>query len=589
MKFMTDYYSNENTLKSGTTLRGKSYTYTIQKVLGQGTFGITYLATTQVKVTGALGELETTIQVAIKEFFMKEINGREDYTVTSGSKGGVYDKYKQKFAREAENLSKLHHPNIVKVLEYFEANNTVYYAMEYMEGGSLDNYITQKNGMPEAECVKYAKQIGAALSYMHAHKMLHLDLKPGNVMLRKNGEAVLIDFGLSKQYDENGNPETSTTVGGGTHGYAPIEQANYHDGKGFPVTMDVYALGATMYKMLTGERAPEASDILNEGFPAYKLQEAHVSDNILASIAKAMASHVKQRYQTISEFIETLNSTQTIQEKSQPVEKPQPQPDQHQTLSDTLPIGYSIQGKKHLYKITSILGKDDCSNVYTVVMDPTPSGSRSPQKVTLVEMYPHAFMGGRVIHDNRTYEMDYSLGDYTDLSDLFTKKINTLIGLGAKKIDVDQNINSDGSQFVSFQGILPNTLLQKALLKRELPLSEPHENDEVKEENNEVKKENEGCLKGIINMLDGLGMFIFPLFGWIVWLVVLSNLNSKHIGTMLILLAISVCSLWYLIRIWKKPEFSGRRFGKIFFFLLYLFLIIASIAGMIKALSPDNI
>ena len=100
---------NNNALQPNTLLQGKAYTYTIQKVLGQGTFGITYLATTKVKVAGALGELETTIQVAIKEFFMKEINGREDNTVTSGSKGGVYDKYKKKFAREAENLSKLHH------------------------------------------------------------------------------------------------------------------------------------------------------------------------------------------------------------------------------------------------------------------------------------------------------------------------------------------------------------------------------------------------------------------------------------------------------------------------------------------------
>ena len=299
---------NENTLKPNTTLRGKSYTYTIQKVLGQGTFGITYLATTQVKVTGALGELETTMQVAIKEFFMKEMNGREENSVTSGSKGGVYDKYKQKFAREAENLSKLHHPNIVRVLEYFEANNTVYYAMEYMEGGSLDKYIEQKGGMPEAECVKYAKQIGAALSYMHAHKMLHLDLKPGNVMLRKNGDAVLIDFGLSKQYDESGNPETSTTVGGGTPGYAPIEQANYHEGKGFPVTMDVYALGATMFKMLTGERAPEAADILNEGFPAYELQKHQVSNALIACVARAMAALKKDRPQSVEAFLKSLDN-----------------------------------------------------------------------------------------------------------------------------------------------------------------------------------------------------------------------------------------------------------------------------------------
>ena len=300
-----------NTLQSGTTLQGKSYTYTIQKVLGQGAFGITYLANTQVEISGALGEINTTIQVAIKEFFMKEINGREDNTVTSGSKGGVYDKYKLKFAREAENLSKLHHPNIVKVLEYFEANNTVYYAMEYVEGGNLDKYIEQKDGLPEAECVKYAKQIGSALSYMHAHKMLHLDLKPGNVMLRKNGDAVLIDFGLSKQYDESGNPETSTTVGGGTPGYAPLEQSDYHEGKGFPITMDVYALGATMYNMLTGVRAPEASAILNDGFPAYELQRHQVSDEMIAHIAKAMSPMKKDRPQSVEEFLEELQKEGT--------------------------------------------------------------------------------------------------------------------------------------------------------------------------------------------------------------------------------------------------------------------------------------
>ena len=297
---------NNNTLTSGTLLQGKSYTYTIQKVLGQGSFGITYLATTKVKIAGALGALETTMQVAIKEFFMRDINGRNENTVTTGSQGGLYANYKKKFAREAENLSKLDHPNIVKVLEYFEANNTIYYAMEYVEGGSLDAYITQKDGLPEAECVKYAKQIGAALSYMHAHKMLHLDLKPGNVMLRKNGDVVLIDFGLSKQYDESGNPETSTTVGGGTPGYAPLEQANYHEGKDFPVTMDVYALGATMYKMLTGMRPPEAVEILNEGFPAYELQKHQVSDALIACVAKAMSALRKDRPQNIDAFLELL-------------------------------------------------------------------------------------------------------------------------------------------------------------------------------------------------------------------------------------------------------------------------------------------
>lgn len=298
-----------NTLSPGTLLRGKSNTYIIQEVLGQGTFGITYLAITTAKVTGALGELETSIRVAIKEFFMRDINGREENTVTTGSQGSVYINYKKKFAHEVENLSRLDHPHIVKVLEYFEANNTVYYAMEYVEGGSLDKYIMQQNGLTEGECVKYTLQIGSALTYMHAHKMLHLDLKPGNIMLRINKDVVLIDFGLSKQYDKNGEPESSTCIGSGTPGYAPIEQTNYQKGKDFPTTMDVYALGATMYKMLTGVRPPEASVILNDGFPTYELRKHLVDNTLIACVARAMSSLQKDRPKTVEEFLKELQGS----------------------------------------------------------------------------------------------------------------------------------------------------------------------------------------------------------------------------------------------------------------------------------------
>ena len=297
----------DNTLKPGTTLQGKAYRYRIERVLGQGTFGITYLATMRVKVAGVLGDLESTIQVAVKEFFMKDINGRKECSVTASTKDGVYANYKAKFAREAENLSRLRHPHIVRVLEYFEANNTVYYAMEYVDGGSLDARIKQADGLPESESLSLIGQIASAVSYMHAHKMLHLDLKPGNVMLRKDGNAVLIDFGLSKQYDEEGRPETSTSVGSGTPGYAPIEQANYREGKDFPVTMDVYALGATLYKMLTGSTLPEASSILNDGFPCHVLRAKGVSNYVIASIAQAMAPMRKARFQSVDEFLEALH------------------------------------------------------------------------------------------------------------------------------------------------------------------------------------------------------------------------------------------------------------------------------------------
>lgn len=278
---------HSNTLQAGFLLNGISYSYKIARVLGQGSFGITYLAS--VKMKGTLGTIDTNIEVAIKEFFMRDINGRSGNFVTSGSNSGIYDEYKRKFMREAINLSKLKHPNIIKVIESFEANNTIYYAMEYIDGGSLDDYIKKSHGLKEDEAITFIKQISSALSFMHNNKMLHLDLKPSNIMMKKSGNIVLIDFGLSKQYNSKGEPESSTKVGAGTPGYAPIEQANYCEGKEFPVTMDVYALGATMFKMLTGMRPPESSDILNYGFPLYELQTHKVSNALSVCITKAMA------------------------------------------------------------------------------------------------------------------------------------------------------------------------------------------------------------------------------------------------------------------------------------------------------------
>ena len=290
-----------NGLAAGTVLRGQNFSYRIERVLGQGSFGITYLASIQ--IAGQLGKLDLKAYVAIKEFFMRDVNGREGTTVTSGSRQGLYADYKRKFVREARNLSQLEHPNIIKVLEAFEANNTVYYAMEYIDGGSLDNLIVSRGRLPESMAITLATQIGAALQKMHSEKMLHLDLKPGNVMM-KQGEAVLIDFGLSKQFDTNGQPESSTIIGGGTPGYAPLEQNNYKPGEGFPATMDVYALGATLFKMVTGQRPPIASDILNDGFPSDDLN--NVSHELSAVIEKAMSPMRKRRYQTVAEMLAAL-------------------------------------------------------------------------------------------------------------------------------------------------------------------------------------------------------------------------------------------------------------------------------------------
>ena len=283
-------------LTQGTLLHGD--TYKIEKVLGQGSFGITYLA----EHTN-LGK-----KVAIKEFFMKELNSRgEDGSITGMSDGSLSQNYCQKFQKEAINLSRLDHPNIVRVTDSFSENGTFYYVMDYIEGQNLNDYV--KSHYVDAEdAVSIIKSVADALIYMHEEKhMLHLDLKPSNVMRRNDGHVFLIDFGLSKHYDDDGQPETSTTIGLGTTGYAPIEQANRAKTGEFRPTIDVYALGATLYKLLTRETPPDASVLVSdEDLLAKKLREKKVSDNLIKVVTEAMCPNVKKRTQSVREFREVL-------------------------------------------------------------------------------------------------------------------------------------------------------------------------------------------------------------------------------------------------------------------------------------------
>ena len=277
----------------GTLLHGG--TYKIEKILGQGSFGITYLA----EHTN-LGK-----KVAIKEFFMKELNSRgEDGSITGMSDSSLSQNYCQKFKKEAINLSRLDHPNIVRVTDSFSENGTFYYVMDFIEGQNLNDYI-KSHYIDEAEAVSIIKSVADALIYMHEEKhMLHLDLKPGNVMRRNSdGHVFLIDFGLSKHYSTDGQPETSTTIGLGTAGYAPIEQGNQAKNGEFRPTIDVYALGATFYKLLTRETPPPASDLVSDDeLLENKLREKGVSDNLIKVVTEAMCPNVRKRTQTIREF-----------------------------------------------------------------------------------------------------------------------------------------------------------------------------------------------------------------------------------------------------------------------------------------------
>lgn len=289
-------------LQPGTVIHGTHNDYRIERVLGQGSFGITYVA--NVRLKGRLGAIESAAMVAIKEFFLRDVSCRNGLRVFSVSDSTLCSDYRRDFLREAQNLSRLDNDHIVKVLETIEENDTVYYVMEYLSGGNLDQHILSHGKLSCREALDIAIQIGEALKCMHAQHMLHLDLKPLNVMRGEDGHIVLIDFGLSKCFGADGQPESSTRIGQGTTGYAPIEQHSFNKADGFMPTLDIYALGATLFKMLTGSVPPEASVVLNEGLPVDELSSAGVPPAIIALVERAMQPLRRMRHQTVDEFID---------------------------------------------------------------------------------------------------------------------------------------------------------------------------------------------------------------------------------------------------------------------------------------------
>ena len=298
-------------LKSGTHLQNGKYK--IERVLGQGGFGITYLATQEL----------LDRKVCIKEFFFKEYCERDETTshVSLGTQSNheIVERFLNKFLKEARTISQLDHPNIIHIHDIFKENNTAYYVMEYIEGESLLDRVNRYGAMSETDAIAYIKQVSQALDFIHQRSINHLDVKPANIMVRQtDNKAILIDFGLSKQYDAQGG-QTSTTPVGISHGYAPMEQYNVGGVNMFSPQTDIYSLGATLYKLLTGNTPPQAAEVLNEGLPELPNK---LSYGVKTAITKAMQVRKKDRPENVKDFLDMLgnNSPEKSNEETKTIE-----------------------------------------------------------------------------------------------------------------------------------------------------------------------------------------------------------------------------------------------------------------------------
>ena len=282
-------------LRENSILQGGKYK--ILRFIGSGGFGCTYEAE----------HVMLEKHVAIKEFFARDFCNRDEQmsyvTVATQSKKPLVEKLRKKFLDEAKAMCRFQHPGIVSVFDVFEENGTAYYVMDFIEGRSLADIVKREGRLSEARALKYVLQVADALKYVHAQNRLHLDIKPGNIMVDKSDNAILIDFGASKQYDEE-NGENTSTLMGKTPGYAPPEQMANRVMKFMPST-DIYALGATLYKLLTGQTPLEASFLIS-GDVLDPLPNT-VSQATRSAVEKSMLLNMKLRTQTVQDFLRLLS------------------------------------------------------------------------------------------------------------------------------------------------------------------------------------------------------------------------------------------------------------------------------------------
>ena len=287
-------------LPVGTLLQGGKYR--IDSYLSSGGFGNTYVAT----------NLKFEEQVAIKEFFMRGISQRDgdSVSVSVSNETNVTQFFGQmeKFRKEARRLRRLRNEHIVAVHDLFDENETAYYEMDLIKGESLSERLRRTGqALEESEVMTILEQVLDALAVVHAQGLYHLDLKPANIMIDQNGCALLIDFGASKQLSTGEGYSVSTSSAlAYTPGYAPLEQIDQNI-KCFGPWTDIYALGATLYKLLTNLTPPPPSELISSrsalNFPM------PVSPRLQQLITWMMKPAYEERPQSVAEVMRSLNSS----------------------------------------------------------------------------------------------------------------------------------------------------------------------------------------------------------------------------------------------------------------------------------------
>jgi len=271
-------------VRIGEVLKGR---YEIESILGEGGMGTVYLAQ----------DLLTDRLRAIKELYPDPLADEARLQAA-----------RLQFRREAEALSKLRHGNIPRVSDYFDIDENDYLVMDFIEGESLADILNRMKRPTERLVYAWLEQILDALDCCHRHQVLHRDIKPANIILTPEGQVMLVDFSLVKVYDPR-NPRTATIVRGlGTPEYTPLEQ--YDSGAGHTdARSDIYALGATLHHLLTGQAPqPVSQRILNpDTQPALQELNPKISPWMAQFVQRAMAIHPQDRFESVREMRRELD------------------------------------------------------------------------------------------------------------------------------------------------------------------------------------------------------------------------------------------------------------------------------------------